>query len=290
MFLQGNFLGVTPLFGNISIIPPITSYDNFKFYGGVTGSIFSRIWGRNINKTAADFDEINNDNYVPSWDVGMNTYMLSRFENSLGAGNIDDIAGEVRSWKLFRKEVGTNILEFLAILDTNTVQYYDFTVLNNKEYEYRIFAQDDISISSAILTDPMTSDYYGWFLIDAEMNRAYQFDIDFAGGERNHIKEYNEFKTNNKVNAFTVGKNYYIEGSISAIISKDNEKKDLKYTNEDLISLAEFIRSDRPKILKSRRRQLHNVFTYGYQETLINSALGENIYVSSFNFKEVGDI
>lgn len=288
MFLKGNFLGVTPLFGAISIIPSVTSYDTFKFYGGVTGAIFSKIWGRNIIISADEFNDYTYETYLPSWTT--ETYMMAMFNNSLNAGNIENIVGEVQSWYLYRKESTSTSLEFLKILSSSNITYFDFNVLNTKKYTYYLFVQDATILSSPILTNEETSDYYGWFLIDTDNNRTYHFDINFEGGNKTHVDKYTEHKTNNKVNAFTRGTTFFIEGSINAIISRDNLRTDIQYTNEDLASLAEFVNSERPKLLKSRRGELYNVFTYDYKETLLNKNLGENIYISSFSFKEVGDL
>jgi hypothetical protein len=126
-------------------------------------------------------------------------------------------------------------------------------------------------------------------LVDVENNRAYQFDVNFSGGDNAFVETINEHKTNNRTNAFTKSSHFYFEGTISSIITKNNLKQDAQYTNEDLLSLADFIVSDRPKIIKTRRGELYNVFTYDYKEELLNPSLAENIYVSSFSFKEVGD-
>lgn len=288
MFLHGNFLGVTPLFGAISIIPSVTSYDSFKFYGGTTGAIFSKIWGRNIQVTTEQYNEYDIDTYVPSWT--RETYFWARFNNSLNAGNISDIGGTVQSWYLWRKEGDSDQLELIDILDVSNIEYYDFTILDNKTYQYYLFAQDETKLSSPILTNSEVADYYGWFLVDIENDRAYHFDIRAEISDKTYTQLINEHKTNNTTNAFTVGENFFIEGNVKAIISKDNEKKDVQYTNEDLLSLAEFINSDRPKLFKSRRGEIFRVFTYGYKEELLNPAIDKNIYISSFGFKEEGDL
>ena len=284
MFLKGNFLGVTPLFGTISIIPPVVLYDNHKFYGGNTGATFSKIWGRNIALTEGDVSS----NYTPYW--SNDTYLLANFNNNLDAGNIENLSGSVEGWSLYRKADAIEALEFLASFTTENINYYDFSVINNQYYKYYLFAKSGTSLSSAITSNEITSDYYGWFLIDLENRRAYHFDINFDGGNKTYIENHTEHKTNNKTNSFTRGRQFFIEGSVSAIISKDNLRKDLQYTNADLLSLSEFISSERPKLLKSRRGEIFNVFTYGYSESLLNPALGENIYTSNFSFREVGDL
>ena len=244
--------------------------------------------GRNIKISTTDFNNYTLSTYNPTW-VNQ-TYLLSNFVNNLNGGNVDGVLGAIQSWYLYREEIGgSGSLEFLKKFSATDFQYFDFTVINNRTYKYHLFAKD-LSLSSLMYTNEEISDYYGWFLIDSENNRAYHFDINFSGGDKIYTQKFTEHKTNNKVNAFTKGNSFFIEGSINAIISKDNLRTDSQYTNDDLLSLSEFISSDRPKILKSRRGEIFNIFTYGYQETLLNPALSQNIYTSSFNFKEVGDL
>lgn len=297
MFLSGNFLGVSPLIGAIDIIPQVTQYNVFKFHGGNTGATFSKIWGKDTLLTANEINGYTLDSYVnpdlpdgeSMWQAFPNTYFYTSFENSLNGGNITGITYAINSWLLYRQEINSNTMEYLATLTPENITYYDFTALNNKTYTYYIFVNDSAILSNRIETLPIKSDYYGWFLVDVENNRAYHFDINLSVGNNSFKDSLTEHKTNNRTNSFSRGSSFSIEGTIEAIVSKNNKKEDIINTNDDLKSLSEFIQSDRPKLLKTRRGELYKVFTYGYQERLLNPSLGENIYISAFNFKEEGD-
>ena len=255
-----------------------------KFYGGNTGATFSKIWGRNITLTEEDVSS----NYVTSW--SNETYLLASFNNNLDAGSIDTSIGEITNWLLYREEQGQGTLQLLGSLDNLQTEFYDFKNLGTNIYKYYLFAVGTLALSNPTITQPVQSDYYGWFLIDPEYNKSYQFDINFDGGTKNYTEDYTEYEPNNLNNIFTRGSNFFLNGSISGIISTDNLKKDAQYTNADLLSLSEFINSDRVKYLKSIRGEIFKVLVYGYQQNLLNSALGENIYTTSFNFKEVGEV
>lgn len=259
-----------------------------KFYGGTTGAIFSKIWGRDIGITPTEFNNYNLTNYIPSWES--DTYFLCDFDNSVDAGNIISDIGVMENLLVYREEVGSNILEYLNTLELNEVDFYDFKVVSGYVYRYHLYVKGSVSISNSISTDAIQSDYYGWFLVDINNNRAYHFDINFEGGDKIFIEDYTEHETNNLNNIFTRGGNFYIDGTLGTIISKDNLKTEIQYTNEDLLSLAEFVKSDRPKILKDRRGNIFRVLVYGYEEKVLNVAIGENIYSVSINFKEVGDV
>jgi hypothetical protein len=318
MFIRANFLGVTPLLGPITIIPSVSQYDTFKFYGGNVGSTYSYIWGRNryisseeINdyathlqtqfnktwgllKTSSTWGSLKSlytwsEFYTEPPKLDEYTYLLSKFNYTLEAGNIEGLQRDIKEWLLYRKTNDGDVLEYMTTLKKDNIEYYDFKALNTKSYQYYLFANDSIVLSSPMLSNSIVTDYYGWFLVDVENNRAYQFDVNFSGGDNAFVETINEHKTNNRTNAFTKSSHFYFEGTISSIITKNNLKQDAQYTNEDLLSLADFIVSDRPKIIKTRRGELYNVFTYDYKEELLNPSLAENIYVSSFSFKEVGD-
>lgn len=259
-----------------------------KFYGGATGSIISKVWGRNIAITETDVNNYSLANYLPSWTD--ETYALIKFENNLDAGNVPSSIGIIQDWTLYRETIGEDALELIGVLEDNISEYYDFTAIYELVYRYYLFAQGTTEMSNPISTNSIQSDYYGWYLIDPENNRAYHFDMDFSGGDKSFIEDYTEYETNNKNNIFTRGGNFYKEGTLESIISKDNLKIDIIDTNDDLLSLSEFIHSTRPKILKGRRNEIFKVLTYGYKEILLNKDLGESIYKVSFNFKEVGDV
>lgn len=261
---------------------------NCKFYGGSTGSIFSKVWGRNINITETDFDNYNIGTYIPSWDN--DTYMLCKFINNIEGGSITSVIGYIESLLLYRQLQGDNNLELSSLLTTNAVEFIDFNVINNEVYTYYLFAKGSDSISSPITTDAIQSDYYGWFLIDTELNKSYQLDINFSGGNKLYVENFTEYETNNTNKIFTRGENFYLDISLSGIFSKNNLKEDIKFTNGDLSSFSEFVNSVRPKLLKSRRGEIYKVIVTEYKESLLNSALAENIYVANIKIKEVGDV
>lgn len=259
-----------------------------KFYGGTTGAIFSKVWGKNEEITEDNYNSYNINTYIPSWDD--KTYLLSKFNNTLDGGSITSSIGTLQSWLLYRGKSGEDSLEFIDELTTSEILYYDFTVINQEVYNYYLFAKGNLSISSPISTNYVQSDYYGWFLIDTEYNKAYQFDINFNGGDKEYIEDFTEHAVNNKTNIFSRGGNFYKEVTLVSVLSKDNLKTDTEDTNDDLHSLSEFINSDRSKLLKSRRGEIFRVIVTEYKDALLNMALGQNILTTTIKVKEIGGI
>lgn len=260
----------------------------FKFYGGNTGCTVSKIWGRNIELTQEIINAYTASSYIPSFNF--DTYILTKFENDLQAGNVTTLIGNLQNWLLYRLKDNDSTLELVSIVDINQKEFYDYNVLNESVYQYYLFLESDTVITNPVITNSIQSLYYGWFIIDLENSKSYQLDIEFSGANRNHMEDFTEYDTNQIANTFTRGGNHYIEGNITSILSNNNLKQDIVNTNDLLTQFRNFIKNDKPKLLKSRRNKSYLVMPFDYKEELLSPNISENVYKVSFKFKEVGDV
>lgn len=257
----------------------------FKFYGD---SKISKVWGVGKQLTQEQINNYTIYNYNPTWDI--DTYLLPKFNNNLECGNIPTSIGNAEYWSIYRLNQESNFLEYLNKFDISQNTLFDFGALNDNIYAYYIFVNTDTQITNPIVTEFVKSSYYGWFIVDLENNRSYHLDVNFSGADRNHVEDFTEHNLNLKTNTYTRGGNHYLEGEIKAILSNENLKEDIVNTNDLLIEFRNFIRNDKPKLLKSRRNNKYLVLAKNYKEVLLSPDLSENIYLTSFEFKEVGDI
>ncbi len=260
----------------------------FKFYGGNTGCVVSKIWGRNIELTEEIINSYNALSYIPTFNN--ETYIMAKFSNDLQAGNVTTLIGSLQNWLLYRLQEDDSTLEFISSVDINQNTFYDYGVLNESVYQYYLFLVSETVITNPVITNSIQSLYYGWFIIDLENSRSYQLDIEFSGANRNHVEDFTEYDTNQKTNTFSRGINHYIEGSITSILSNNNLKQDIINTNDLLTQFRNFIKNDKPKLLKSRRNKSYLVMPFDYKEELLSPNISENVYKVSFKFKEVGDV
>lgn len=199
--------------------------------------------------------------------------------------------------------------ELIAVIAPDATYYNDYMAQNSKVYRYSIafYGTLDVGewstetsfvpgynvINNSVYIAPITSKYYGWFLIDLDGDKAYKFDAMFDGGELTQEDDYTEYKTNLSYNAFSVGNTKSISGSVKALVSVDNLNSDFHNTNAILKEISDLIspRNTNRKLVKDRRTptRIFPVFTNSFSQMPLNNGIGYQPYLCSFNFKQIGD-
>lgn len=286
MFLNLNFTGLSFVTSLNPTLPVPSKYNKITIYGGNTGSIISKVWGRNKLVSEQDVSDYDILTYKPKWDS--DTYGLSEFFNNLDMGNITGLINKMTQWDISRKATGEKISTHLTTVDVDTKTHKDFTAVSSKDYNYYITAKNDEEISSPVVAS-VTPDYYGWFLIDEEKGISYKFDANLESGNLGYEEDVIWYNNNTEYPVCSKGKHNPMTIQIKAIlfdpINLDNPYS-YEQSNQILAELKEFIKSSRTKILKDRRGRIWRGETFGNNENQLHDGLEQQIVVTSFTFKE----
>lgn len=289
---NGN-LGLTPLFGNIEYTPSLEGFTSITF-GGESSMIVSNIWGQSYVENNGEWENISSQ-YLDTYNANSAhwtryTYLLRLFKDGLEAGIIKNL-GKINSWALYRWDSKTDEALLLTNLDGNITQFIDYTALLNTDYYYFLYAYGENGTSSALQTNKVNVNYYGYFLIDVTNDIVYKFDTNLSGGDLQQNTDYSSFRTNNPYQTYHTGELQYISGNIAALVRYAASNNYINNSVELLQNLRDCIKDDtRIKILKTRKGEGWYVFTYDYKDNVINQAIGAQPINASFSFDEIGSL
>jgi hypothetical protein len=129
--------------------------------------------------------------------------------------------------------------------------------LANKSYIYNIFPSTINEIGEPLETSELTTDYYGWFLIDEETGTCYEFNLNTQSGEIQTETDFTEYKNYTKYPGFSIGDRKYIRGTVSAIVGEITVDGKLDQTTDYLDGLRDFILNGKEKLLKNPKGHGH---------------------------------
>lgn len=284
MFLNFSFLDISEITNTAKPQLQVGQYDTIKLHGNGT---FKKLWGRHIDVPTSELEALTLETYIPTWDI--NTYMLANFNGSLSNGTVEYITSDITHWLIYRKDNDSNILKFIERLSIDQIFYLDYLVTKNNKYTYYIFAANDDEISAPLIADETLCDYWGWFLVDADNARSFEFDSNFDGGSLTAEENYTEYQNNTQFSVFNRSKHNAFAGQIQAIIWNSNSTITFEQGNQILAQLREFIHSGRTAYLKDRRGRMWQVFLYGYVENQLDNRIKEQIISCTFSFKQIGN-
>lgn len=282
------FLGTSPLQSFNPVVPPSVSYDKITFYGDTTGATIDSVWGQNTIVPDATIEAYSPVTYNPEWTT--DTYMLALFNSTLDAGNISGLTSPILTWQIFRQDPLQTQLRFLGEVDVSQSSFEDFRATLGNNYRYLIFGKSATEISNPLTSGFIVPEYKGWFLIDADDEVAYRFNLDIASGSNQTDEDYSEFATNNRTNSFSRGNRKAKQNTISAIIRDESQVLTVDQTNELLDEFNDFIVSTKTKYVKDRRGRIYKVFTFGESEPQLNDNIQDQIIVVSFSYVESGEV
>ena len=279
-------LGATVLLDVYNSVPLLEEFDSITFGsadGSTSAMTISCVWGQNLLMTEEYLDSYNIENV--KWNEY--TYLLAMTKNNLDAGSINNI-GNIETWSLYRWDSESET----TVLIDNFAASVNSTGLLGRKYYYVLYAYNtDGQMSSPFVTSTVQLDYYGYFLIDVDNDIVYKFDTNFSGGDLKQNTDYASFRTNNKYMTYHTGELQYLSGSIAALVRYADSNIYTNNTTGLLENLRDCIKDDnRTKILKTRKGEGWYVFTYDYNDSVINQAIGAQPVNASFSFDEIGTL
>lgn len=287
-------LGISPLYGQSDYIPELADFSSITF-GGSGAMTISNIWGQSMVASNDGWEAMTTeylDNYnVKSAYWSEYTYMLSNFTGDVYDAGILHGLGDIQEWALYRWDSKSEQAIMIGNFDASVTQYIDYTVLLNNTYRYLLYAYGEDDVSTALVSEEIDMDYYGYFLIDVSNNIVYKFDTNLSGGDLSMVMDYASFKTNNKYYTYNVGDLKHMTGSVAALVRYANSQVYDNNTVNLLENLRDCIQdNNRIKILKTRKGEGWYVFTFDYKDSVVNQAIGAQPINASFSFNEIGDL
>lgn len=112
MFLNGTFLGLSN-FQYVPVTPTPRAYKIVTIYGG--NVIIDKL---QIENCEMSDDDLANINMLKLFTWNPNTTILcSEFSNTLDGGNVVNLTSKVTQFKVYRREIGNDLLELVASVD-----------------------------------------------------------------------------------------------------------------------------------------------------------------------------
>lgn len=282
MYLIGTFLGIG-YFANRQVTPTPIAYSSITFFGNC---IIDNIQIKNIILTNSEIDAIN-ITQPTVWDS--HTLLSAKFANNLNGGNVLNINNPISRWEVNRKEINDTALTKLNNVDVANTQYIDYTAPLGKTFIYNIFPSNDTEIGQALETPPITTDFYGWFLIDQDLGVAYKFDLNLSSGNIENNTDITEYETYTQYNAFSFGNRDFIRGTIKCIAGTIDMNDQLLQSVDYIENLKNFINNKSEKLLKSRKGNIWRVVTKNFQYQHLDD-IADQLVEISFDFVESGSV
>jgi len=282
VYLSGTFLGLSTFFQKPPLPTP-SIYDRITFYGDI---IIDNVWIRDRILSDAEIDAMNYK-IDPTWTS--DTIFLALFENgNLNAGNLINLTSPILSWDIYRRTVEDNILTYLDSVDVSIKTYVDYTTQAYKTYIYEIFPITATEIGSALQTDPLYTNYYGYYLIDPDTGTAYKFDLNLSSSDFQYEEDVTEYKTYTKYPAVSRGKLNYLKHSITVLAGTiqcpdGTFLQPIDYLN----TLEAFITDGKVKLYKTRKGGIYKVYTRNYKYKALDDGITEQPMLVSFDVFEV---
>jgi hypothetical protein len=281
MFFNTTFMGMA-IFQDATVYPLPRIYKQIRFF---SDTIINNVWIRSEVLTDEEVSKITVD-MIPQWNSS--TVALSRFNNSLNAGNIEE--GTIISWIVERKEKSQTIYNKLAEVDASEKSYVSYTTQSNKEYDHKVTPVFSDKIGRELLSDRVLADYNDYYLIDPYDGKTFMFYLNVEGGDLNNNTN-DSFQDNfTEYQTVTTGTQDYMTGSISAIITKeiliDGIDQGVDYIHE----FRQFVNNKRPKLFKTRKGEIFKVWTSNLKLSVLENGIESQPMVVTIDFREIGKV
>lgn len=286
MFLSGAFLGYS-YFAKAVQFPVPAAYTKIQFFGDI---IVDAVHILNYTMTEEECNAVD-PLILPGWTD--NTIALANFTYTLQAGNILNLTESITGWDIYRKVTGETALKYIGHNGATEITFDDFYASANKNYQHVIFPITSTQIGEPIVTNSVSADFYGWFLVgeDSGGTYVYKFDMNLDFGGYQNAEDVTEYETYNKYNAFAKGSRDFLRGEIQCLAGEiENSSGEFLQPIEYMDTLRTRINDSTTKTLKSRKGEIYKVKTRGFSMTPLDNAIGSQPYMMGFSFIQCEDI
>lgn len=258
------------------------------------------VWVTTTEFTKDQIVEISDISYEPLWDSG--TIILAKFNNTLNAGNIEDVFGSgLVGWSVFRQKADGGYLEYVRTVNAGDSYVVDYNNVYGEEYLYYLFPNTADTISEPFISNKAKACWTEWALLvcdpgdkenEYKVMETYLFQLNRNVGQLNNNADVNVFKTYTRYPKVTKGSSNYLSGQLSSLVGYlANVENDLQYfeTTEMMDKLQELTTDPRKKFLKDTKGHIWAVeltapTTFEYQQNMVKQPV-----IGGINWTQVGD-
>lgn len=256
----------------------------------------------------AIFDHLNlvnglvKDSAIPEWDEN-NTIMNATFNNSIDAGNLSELIGNVSYLEIQRKEAGSNEWITLNKIYKNTVTQsfqsqftmYDTYAQNGVQYIYQILPVDYRGNVGYALQSDIVSMFDGAYIADASniFKITNEYELTKQTNQKSAI--YEPLGSKYPFVTYNAETNYD-SGSFTAVLLAPTSQNQNKSYIDRMAQVKlekkfnDWLTNGRPKVLKDFNGRLQIVTIVDAVANGYYKELGNGICSTSCTFVEVGEM
>lgn len=271
--------------------------NNVKLYNNIKLDFF------HIEDAAGDnLNIFNNVRFIPV----LNNYsrFLVTFDD--GTTTAQGIADEALGYtfSIYREVEGTNNLIYVARLDEGSLSVTDYGVVNNTNYRYYIFQEDDSAVSEAVISNNVQTCWWDWSLADlipsdednlyyVDDSNIWKFDLNLSSASMTNTMSTTVYDSLAQYPKVSVGNTNYSTGGITCLLGSISRDGSSALTYQEPAVLMDlwkaFCSNGRMKLLKDRKGNAYLVAITS-NSSQIDDILSEQPNTITFNWVQVGDI
>ena len=271
--------------------------NNVKLYNNIKLDFF------HIEDAAGDnLNIFNNVRFIPV----LNNYsrFLVTFDD--GTTTAQGIADEALGYtfSIYREIEGTNNLVYVARLDEGALSVVDYGVVNNTNYRYYIFQEDDSAVSEAVISNNVQTCWWDWSLVDlipsdednlyyVDDSNIWKFDLNLSSASMTNTMSTTVYDSLAQYPKVSVGNTNYSTGGITCLLGSISRDGSSALTYQEPAVLMDlwkaFCSNGRMKLLKDRKGNAYLVAITS-NSSQIDDILSEQPNTITFNWVQVGDI
>ena len=191
-------------------------------YGGQECDFFWVIRGIPSTEISESLQELS---FEPEWTA--ETEFYAPFDNTLVANGLGGSAANPDSWRIYRKKVGTDLLEFVAEIDGTQTSINDYMCVNKAGYSYELFAVNTDYIEMPISSSSITTSWDCWCLITANesdednilyADKIFLFSLNVVSPQFSNNAKVNRLDNFTKYPKFQYGQSNYLSSTLTGLI------------------------------------------------------------------------
>jgi hypothetical protein len=216
-------------------------------------------------------------------DWELDTFLLSKFQNDLEAGNVGLGGLVVDNWKIRRRKIDSTSYINLGTKpsdETGDFSFIDHTTRSGVTYEYEVIPMSG-DIEGQPKTIQVTSELECWWISDE--TESYPLFLNFAPSDIQTNIQRNIYEGFDQFPVVSYGNLKYRSGTITAIIMDVNLTTSYNYRT----NFEAFINNRKQKYLKSRHGDFMIVDTFSSSQALLDQVNENNISSVSFSYNEI---
>ena len=252
--------------------------------------------------TGDNVNIFNNIRFVPI----LNNYsrFLVTFDD--GTTTAQGIADEALGYtfSIYREVEGTNNLVYVARLDEGSLSVTDYGVVNNTNYKYYIFQENDSAVSEAVISNNVQTCWWDWSLADlipsdednlyyVDSSNIWKFDLNLSSASMTNTMSTTVYDSLAQYPKVSVGNTNYSTGGITCLLGSISRDGNSALTYQEPATLMDlwkaFCTNGRIKLLKDRKGNAYLV-SITSNSAQIDDILTEQPNTITFNWVQVGDI